>query len=84
MKIHVYILLYFVKSFSNNHKAQTFKLEYSFNHKIITNTRKHLSMLNILEKNKNVRKDHIKLKHKRKRTCDIGCCRSLSLFLVVF
>ncbi len=80
MKIHVYILLYLVKSFSNNHRAQTFKLEYSFNHKIITNTRKHLTMLNIFEKNKSVRKDHIKLKHKRKWICDIGCGRSRITF----
>lgn len=84
MKIHIYILLYFVKSFSNNHRAQTFKLEYSFNHKIITNTRKHLTLLNIFENNKSILKDHIKLKHKRKWTCDIGCGRSLSLFLVIF
>jgi hypothetical protein len=77
-------LLFLVKSFSNNHRAQTFKLEYSFNHKIITDRRKKFTMFNIFEKRKNVRKIHIKLKHKRKWACDIGCGRSLSLFLGIF
>jgi hypothetical protein len=69
------------KVFSNNLRAQIFKLEYSFHHKIITNTRKHLAMFNILEKNISVRKDHINsnIKENGLVTLDAVCLYHFSL-----